>query len=189
MDNDLADQRELFPYLPQGSCLRQELRTCLGPCAAACTRQAYQEKECGTVRRFLEGTDLRPLEILEQRMKQASASQEYERASLLRDKFDGHSLVASQVDQLRLMRQKIALLIYPVTGWAPADDLVSRQSWPSCSIAVPEPHDRNSHLAAISKLEKVYRPVRSQTILSKCLAIMISCYWTSGRAGLVPPLS
>src|SRR5262249_32652426 len=36
-----AEQKELFPVLRAAGCLRHEIGTCLGPCAAACTQAAY----------------------------------------------------------------------------------------------------------------------------------------------------
>ena len=45
-----ADQAELFPVLRAAGCLRLEIGTCLGPCAAACSRDEYRAQVRPTCR-------------------------------------------------------------------------------------------------------------------------------------------
>ena len=52
-----ADQQELFPAELAAGCLRHEIGTCLGPCAAACSRTAYAAK-VQAANAFLHGQDL-----------------------------------------------------------------------------------------------------------------------------------
>jgi excinuclease ABC subunit C len=39
-----ADQQELFPIARAAGCLRYEIGTCLGPCAAACSQKEYADQ-------------------------------------------------------------------------------------------------------------------------------------------------
>src|SRR5262249_52553803 len=80
-----ADQEELFPVVRAAGCLRFEIGTCLGPCAAACSRAAYGA-QVHAARAFLEGTDQSLLEVLERDMTAAAAAEAFERAAALRDK-------------------------------------------------------------------------------------------------------
>src|SRR5262249_2705945 len=59
-----ADQQELFPVLRAAGCVRYEIGTCLGPCAAICTHAAYAE-QVRSARAFLDGSDTGLLSLLE----------------------------------------------------------------------------------------------------------------------------
>ena len=109
-----ADQGELFPMLRTPGCLRHEIGTCLGPCAAACTRQSYAER-VGAARAFLDGTNPEPLETLQRDMTTAAAALEYERATILRDKHAVLSWLHGHLERLRHARERHSF-IYPVTG-------------------------------------------------------------------------
>src|SRR5439155_11599254 len=59
-----AEQAELFPGVRDFGCLRYELGTCLGPCAAACSRKGYMNN-VRRVHAFLAGEDRGTLDELE----------------------------------------------------------------------------------------------------------------------------
>jgi excinuclease ABC subunit C len=109
-----ADQTELFAVAYTPGCLRLELGTCLGPCAAACSRVDYttQIRAAAT---FLGGADTTPLLTLERHMQEAAAVQQFERAGVLRDKLAALSWLHQQLDQLRQARA-MATMVYPVVG-------------------------------------------------------------------------
>jgi excinuclease ABC subunit C len=109
-----ADQAELFAAEHTPGCLRLELGTCLGPCAAACSRPDYAA-QVQAARHFLAGADATPLVMLERQMLQAAAAQQYERASLLRDKFAAFSWLHRQLDQLR-QAAMMEPMVYSVLG-------------------------------------------------------------------------
>lgn len=110
-----AEQQELFPVQLVAGCLRYEIGTCLGPCAAACTRTAYgaQVKQ---VAAFLEGKNLGVLQTLHWAMAEAAAEQAFERATVLRDKLEALMWLHEQLETLRAARTS-ASVVYPVTGW------------------------------------------------------------------------
>jgi excinuclease ABC subunit C len=109
-----ADQAELFTTDRTAGCLRYEIGTCLGPCAAACTRSAYGD-QVRAVRGFLEGGDRVPLERLEQDMAAAAAVLDYERAAMFRDRLEPLRWLHDQLARLRLAREELSF-IYPVSG-------------------------------------------------------------------------
>jgi excinuclease ABC subunit C len=81
-------------------CLQYYIKRCLGPCVQALTTpDAYQEA-VRDVKLFLEGRPTDLSKSLRQRMEQAAAAQEYERAARYRD-------LISTVEQLQ-ERQRIA---------------------------------------------------------------------------------
>src|SRR5262249_24742729 len=109
-----ADQIELFPILRAAGCLRQEIGTCLGPCAAACTRRD-SGRQLRVARSFRDGTDTLLLQTLEQEMTAASAALAFEQAGALRDKLDVLSWLHERLDRLRRVRAEQSF-IYPVAG-------------------------------------------------------------------------
>lgn len=110
-----ADQRELFPVAHSAGCLRYELRTCLGPCAALTTQATYS-RHVRSLRAFLDGQDSTILRRLESSMNEAATRLEFERAALIRN----------QILPLRWLRERL--------GWV--DAARSRHSFvyaPSCA--------------------------------------------------------
>jgi excinuclease ABC subunit C len=109
-----VDQAELFPVEHAPGCLRLELNTCLGPCAAACTRADYTQ-QVRAAAAFLGGSDPGPLAVLERQMQQASSAQQFERAGVLRDKLAALAWLHRQLEQVR-QAALMQPLLYPVAG-------------------------------------------------------------------------
>jgi excinuclease ABC subunit C len=109
-----ADQAELFDREHSPGCLRYELGTCLGPCAAACSRADYTKK-VHAARAFLAGGDAAPLTRLEQAMQAASAAQDFERAAALRDKWKALAWLQRQLDHQR-QANLMPTMLYPITA-------------------------------------------------------------------------
>jgi excinuclease ABC subunit C len=108
-----ADQRELFPVLHTPGCIRHDIGSCLGPCAAACTQPDYAFHVQAALD-FLDGKDSTPLEALERDMNAASAALQFERAAVLRDRLDGLRWLWRHLERLRQAVQ--GSFVYPVTG-------------------------------------------------------------------------
>lgn len=148
-----AEQAELFPVVRAAGCLRHEIGTCLGPCAAACTRTAYTERT-QAVRAFLEGADTLLLDTLERDMTAAATALAYERAATLRDKHNALLGLHTELERLRSARNEMSFL-YPVPGDAGLTvwylvrrGLVVR--------AVAAPHDRASRRATAGLLTETF---------------------------------
>ncbi|MCI0460733.1 MAG: UvrB/UvrC motif-containing protein [Gemmataceae bacterium] len=149
-----ADQNELFPVERSPGCLRLEIGTCLGPCAAACSRTDYAA-QVTAARAFLAGSDSTLLAELHHQMEAASAAQDYERAATLRDRLGPLSWLRGQLDALRQART-YGSFVYPVTGH---DGSVV---WylihgGRTAAAVPEPADGASRQTVGALLRSLYQ--------------------------------
>lgn len=74
-----ADQLQLFDLEYRPGCLRLEVGTCLGPCAAACSRAAYDER-VNAAESFLDGFNHEPLHVVRDQMEIAAENRQYELA-------------------------------------------------------------------------------------------------------------
>ncbi len=68
-------------------CLNYQIKRCLGPCANLCTYGEYMEQVDGLIK-FLEGKAPGLIEVMKQRMLEASSLQKYEQAAVFRDKIN-----------------------------------------------------------------------------------------------------
>lgn len=81
-----ADQMDLFDAVEDTPlCMRGEVRKCLSPCAARCTRSDYQG-QVELARRFLDGDLDTPLTLLRARMDDAARRMQFEYAAEVRDR-------------------------------------------------------------------------------------------------------
>ena len=90
---------DLTRYHPR-PCLQYYIKRCLGPCVEGLTTPEIYQEAVRDVKLFLEGRPTDLLRSLRQRMAQAAAAEEYERAAKYRD-------LISTVDQLQ-EKQRIA---------------------------------------------------------------------------------
>ncbi len=74
-----AEQLQLFDLDYRPGCLRLELGTCLGPCAGACNRNAY-DGQVNAAESFLDGFNDEPLVAVRDQMDTAAANRQYELA-------------------------------------------------------------------------------------------------------------
>ncbi len=110
-----ADQPDLLALPPRTpGCIRFEIGKCLGPCIAAVTEAAYNER-VAQARAFLDGTDERPMERLRLAMAEASAEMAYERAAVLRDKLQRLESLREQFTRLRFAVESLSFA-YIVPG-------------------------------------------------------------------------
>jgi excinuclease ABC subunit C len=153
-----AEQGELFPLPLTAGCLRHEIGTCLGPCAAACTRADYSA-QVAAARAFLAGTDKGVLKRLQREMAAAAAELAFERAATLRDKLQALRWLHEQLEALRAARAN-GSFVYPVEGhdgsrfW-----YLVRGGWTVTAVAAPTDAEGRARVKAL--LEAVYRPGRS----------------------------
>ena len=113
-----SDQQELFPVLRAAGCLRYEIGTCLGPCAAACSHADY-EGRLDAARRFLDGTDVGALHKLARDMLDASAATQFERAAVLRDRLEPLRWLHRCLE--RLHRARGLSFVYTLPSWTGQD--------------------------------------------------------------------
>jgi excinuclease ABC subunit C len=104
-----AEQRELFTSERKAGCLRYELETCLGPCAALCTAQQYTHSVERALA-FLRGEDRTTLDTLEQAMREAAKNCQFERAAALRVAWRSLLLIYRSLERLRDLRRNFSFV-------------------------------------------------------------------------------
>lgn len=107
-----ADQGNLFEEDRTPKCLRSDIGTCSGPCAGTCTRAGYGG-QVRAAKRFLEGTDDKPLKALSARMQEASAAMQFERAAATRDRLAELEWLWERLNWLRAARAENTF-VYPL---------------------------------------------------------------------------
>lgn len=78
-------KKEFKKDRPERPCVQHQIGRCMAPCSGEAGKEAYQDM-VGQVRLFLEGKNRDLLDLLKQRMAEASDKMEYERAAELRDR-------------------------------------------------------------------------------------------------------
>jgi excinuclease ABC subunit C len=116
----LADQASLFDAPLSPACIRHDLGTCLGPCAARCTLERYRTA-AGSAAAFLESRSAHPLERVLGAMSDASERREYERAAHWLGKLDELTWLFAAVARLRAAVDGFAF-VYAVKDTAGAGD-------------------------------------------------------------------
>jgi excinuclease ABC subunit C len=110
-----AEQLQLFEIDYRPGCLRVEVGTCLGPCAAACTRQQY-DVQVNAAESFLDGFNNEPLTVVRDQMQQAIDNRQYELAGLANDTLSSLEYVDRKLSMLARARRKYTF-IYAVPGY------------------------------------------------------------------------
>jgi excinuclease ABC subunit C len=145
-----ADQGEFFPEPRAAGCLRHEIGTCLGPCAAACSRADYAAR-VGAARAFLEGKDSGMLAALDRDMEAASASLAFERAGAMRDRLEVLRWLHDHLERLRQLRDRQSF-VYPVAGEAGEVWYLIHQGRVAAARPVPSPQTAARTAAMIETL-------------------------------------
>jgi excinuclease ABC subunit C len=110
-----ADQMDLLSVPPRTpGCLRYEIGTCLGPCVGAPTARQYGA-QVRQARDFLEGSTDGPLVQLESAMRSASERLEFERAGILRDRWQALEDLRERFSRLRFAVESLSF-VYMVPG-------------------------------------------------------------------------
>ncbi len=110
-----AEQLQLFELDFRPGCLRLEIGTCAGPCAAACTREAY-DKQVNAAQSFLDGFNDEPLTVVQDQMDQAIADRQYELADRAHQTLKSLDYVHRKLMLLAKARRKYTF-IYGVPGY------------------------------------------------------------------------
>jgi len=110
-----AEQLSLFDLEHRPGCLRMEVGTCLGPCAAGCTREQY-DQQVRAAESFLDGFNHEPLVITRDRMQSAIDNQQYELAGRAYETLKSLEYVDRKLRMLASARRKYTF-IYAVPGF------------------------------------------------------------------------
>lgn len=115
-----ADQASLFDVALTPACYRHDLGTCLGPCAARCSADAYRAAAARAAD-FMEGRSAHPLDRVLDAMADASAECAYERAAAWRDRLDSLEWLFGAVARLRAAVEGLSF-VYGVKDRAGGSD-------------------------------------------------------------------
>lgn len=110
-----AEQLSLFQLEHRPGCLRYEIGTCLGPCAAGCTRNDY-DRHVLAAKQFLDGLSDEPLLALQRMLELASSRQQFELAARARDDLAALQYLHRKLLFLADARRKYTF-VYSVPGF------------------------------------------------------------------------
>jgi excinuclease ABC subunit C len=113
-----AGQADLFGASESAACMRHDLGTCLGPCAAKCTAAAYGDAVARAAA-FLESRAAAPLDRVVEAMAEASDARDYERATAWREKLEALESLFAAVSRLRAATESLTF-VYGVRDRTPA---------------------------------------------------------------------
>ena len=113
-----ADQADLFGASEPAGCLRHELGTCLGPCAAKCSGDAYRAAVAQAAA-FLDSQAVAPIDRVLDAMADASDGRDFERAALWREKLEALEALFAAVSRLRAATEALSF-VYGVRDRTPA---------------------------------------------------------------------
>jgi excinuclease ABC subunit C len=109
-----GDQLTLFDDPKRAGCLRAELQTCLGPCAAFCSKSAY-ENQASHAASFLMKPDEQIVDDLEQSMHRAAKQLQFEQAARYREDWQVMRWITRKLLDNEQARTSFHF-IYPVAG-------------------------------------------------------------------------
>jgi excinuclease ABC subunit C len=152
-----AEQKQLFLSERIPRCLRFDLGTCPGPCAARCEEAEYAER-VRTARDFLAGRNVSLTETLDDQMREAAELRHFERAAVLRDARADLNGLHEHLQRLREVRGRDRF-VYVLSGTP------GRATWYFLAggqvvEAAAAPRDRRTAACRIRMLESVYRDDR-----------------------------
>lgn len=110
-----AEQMQLFDLEYRPGCLRLELGTCLGPCAAACTSPQY-DAAVASAESFLDGFNHEPLLAIRSQFEMAKKNQQYELAGRHHQAIETLEYVDRKLKMLASARRKYTF-VYEVPGY------------------------------------------------------------------------
>jgi len=113
------EQLQLFDLDHRPGCLRLELGTCLGPCAAACSRSEYG-LQVNAAESFVDGFNDEPIIALLETMHGAAANRQYELAGRAKETLKSLQYVHRRLSMLAVARREYTF-IYPVSGFDNCD--------------------------------------------------------------------
>jgi excinuclease ABC subunit C len=117
-----ADQLDLFGARDETpGCLRADVRKCLAPCAARCSRADYLA-QVAIAQRFLDGNADLPIRILHERMQLAAERMQFEYAAEVRDRAGRLAIARDELLEARGAIDSLSFA-YHVSGWG-GDDRV-----------------------------------------------------------------
>ncbi|QEG41364.1 UvrABC system protein C [Roseimaritima ulvae] len=110
-----SEQLSLFQLEHRPGCLRLEINTCLGPCAAGCSRGEY-DRQVAAAKSFLEGLNAEILVQLQDSMQTAAERRQFELAAHARDSLQVLEYLHRKLLYLAEVRRTYSF-VYSVPGY------------------------------------------------------------------------
>jgi excinuclease ABC subunit C len=178
-----ADQLDLFGADPQPLCMRADVRKCMAPCAARCTRAEYLA-QVELARRFLEGDVDLPLRIIAERMKRASEQLQFEYAAQLRDRAVRLADARAELVALRGTIEALSFL-YLVPGHSGDDRvyIIRRGSIRAEHVAPRTPDERAALLREVKRVFARRESGPASVHAGQVAEILLLARWFRLRSG------
>jgi excinuclease ABC subunit C len=147
-----TEQLRLFEIDLRPGCIRLELKSCLGPCISACSRQEY-DAQVRRAKNFLAGEDTSPLLELQAAMHRAASGCHFEWAARLRDDLTAVSWLARRAEDISQAQERYTF-VYPVesSNGEPAVWYLIRRG--VLEGAVAEPKNARERRKVMHKIEE-----------------------------------
>jgi excinuclease ABC subunit C len=176
-----ADQREIFQLERVPRCHRHELRKCIGPCAARCTRSEYVDR-VEMARAFLAGNADEPIRWISERMSAAAERMEFEHAAMLRDRAARLEMLRDEFSRLREALEGLSF-IYTVPG-CEGDDRIYLVRRGTVRRALPAPRtaaERRRLNQAVSEVFDAPEPTDALVAKHQVDEILLVAQWFRTR--------
>jgi len=171
-----ADQLDLFSAEHTPKCIRGDLRKCLAPCAGRCTRSEYDARVV-EARKFLKGDVHKPLNVLNERMKQAAARLQFEYAAQLRDRVWRLDEARHELMAARSTIEALSFL-YQTKGYQGADRLyVIRRGAIRLDVPLPATPEQHQKVRAEAKRLLSRRDFRTTVSAEEVNEVLLVARW------------
>lgn len=173
-----AEQLPLFDPGHRPGCLRLELGTCLGPCAAGCTRAEY-DAQVRAAEQFLGGSGEEPAVVIEEQMQQAAAHHQFELAARARDTLESLQYVQRKLAMLASARRDYSF-VYAASGYDGCSIWYLIHNGEIADVA-PAPRNRDQYTQLKPTLERwqaslANRSLRGHGVNPHTLALVASWF-------------
>jgi excinuclease ABC subunit C len=168
-----AEQQNLFSLELRLECVRGETGSCLGPCAGQCTRSQYTA-QLRALRAFLDGRDTKTVARLEEDLKTAAESRQFERAARIRDKLVGLTYLSERLAVLREPPMPEQFVYATQVGRRPLWYLVAASR---VVAAMPAPADPNKAVRCLKRLRSTYDSRMLEQLAMDRLSTQILAGW------------
>jgi excinuclease ABC subunit C len=174
-----GDQSDLFASAPAPRCLRHDLGTCLGPCAARVSADRYAEAVATAVD-FLEGRTAEPVGRVLDVMAQAAERAEFERAAAWREKLEAVEWLFGAVARLATALDALSFVYHVRDETGGPDDRVYlvRRGLVLAEAALPRtPIERVAFAAQVERHREFTQPALVSRSASEMDQLLLVTSW------------
>lgn len=174
-----GDQADLFATPPAPRCLRHDLGTCLGPCAARCSADRYADA-VRLAADFLEGRTAEPIGRVLEVMADAAARDDFERAAVWREKLEAVEWLFGVVARLAIALDALSFVYTVRDATGGSDDRVYlvRRGLVLAEAALPRtPIERLAFAAQVERHQELPEPALVAHSASEMDQVLLVTSW------------